>query len=112
MVRKPTNARKIPRISSLRSFEILFHCHADFEEDRRELLDLVFDLELDSVLDREVLFGDRDEVLTELDDRDPDLLLPEMGFCAKRTPNRIITYMGVFGGKKPPKTNANPFLSK
>jgi hypothetical protein len=118
IVRNPMRARKIPKISSFLSLEILFHCQAEFEEERRELRVLVFGFELDGGLDRDVLFGDLEDVLTLLDDLDPDLLRLDMGFCAKRgLQNRkvvvsIFTGLGVLKGNDPPKTPTNSYLLK
>lgn len=77
IVRNPTNARKIPRISSFLSLEILFHCQLDFEE-ARDLRGFALALDVEALFDREELFVVRD------DDLERDLLLLDMGFCAKR----------------------------
>jgi hypothetical protein len=75
MVRNPTRARKIPRISSFLSLDILFHCQLDFEEER-DLRDFVLVLVMEGVFDRDVLLTDRD------DDLELVLLLLDLGFCA------------------------------
>jgi hypothetical protein len=79
IVRNPIKARKIPKISSFRSLEILFHCQADFEDERRVLLvlEMVFDLGLEDRVGV-VLDFVLDPVGLEL-----DFLLLETGFCAK-----------------------------
>lgn len=74
MVRNPTSARKIPRISSFLSLDILFHCQLDFEEERDFTLVLV----MEGVFDRDELFTMCD------DDLELVLLLLDLGFCAKR----------------------------
>lgn len=77
IVRNPTNARKIPKISNFLSLEILFQCQLDFD-DARDLRGFALVFDVDDVLDREEFFVVRD------DDFERDLLLLEMGFCAKR----------------------------
>jgi len=77
MVRNPTSARKIPRISSFLSLEILFHCQTDFEEER-DLWDFALVRVMEGVFDRDELFTVRD------DDLELVLLLLDLGFCAKR----------------------------
>lgn len=77
MVRKPTNAKKMPRISSFLSLDILFHCQLDFEEEW-DLRDFALVLVMEGVFDRDELFAVRD------DDLELVLLLLDLGFCAKR----------------------------
>ena len=77
MVRNPTSARKIPRISSFLSLDILLHCQLDFEEER-DLRDFVLVLVVEGVFDRDELFTVRDDGLELV------LLLLDLGFCAKR----------------------------
>ena len=77
MVRNPISARKIPRISSFLSLDILFHCQLDFEEER-DLRDFALVLVVEGVFDRDELFTVRD------DDLELVLLLLDLGFCAKR----------------------------
>ena len=76
MVRNPTSARKIPRISSFLSLEILFHSQPDFEEER-DLRDFALVRVMEGVFDRDELFTVRD------DDLELVLLLLDLGFCAK-----------------------------
>lgn len=80
MVRNPTRARKIPRISSFLSLEILFHCQPDFKEERdlRDLRDFALVRVMEGVFDRDELFTVRD------DDLELVLMLLDLGFCAKR----------------------------
>lgn len=75
MVRNPTSARKIPRISSFLSLDILLHCQLDFEEER-DLRDFVLVLVMEGVFDRDELF------IVRVDDLELDLLLLDLGFCA------------------------------
>jgi len=57
--------------------EILFHCQLDFEE-TRGLRGFALALEVVALFDREELFVVRAE------DLERDLLLLDMGFCAKK----------------------------
>jgi len=78
MVRNPTKARKIPKISSLRSLEILLHCQPDFDEDRRGLRDLDLELDLEERVELRV------DLVLVLEDFALDFELLETGFLAKR----------------------------
>lgn len=68
----------MPKISSLRSLEILLHCQPDFEEDRRGL----------RALDLELVLGERVELrvdfVLELEVLALDFELLEIGFLAKK----------------------------
>jgi len=62
MVRNPSSARKIPRISSFLSLEIWLHCQFNFEEER-DLRDFALVLVMEGVFDRDELFTVRDDDL-------------------------------------------------
>jgi hypothetical protein len=67
----------MPRISNFLSLDILFHCQLDFEE-ARDLRGFDLTLDVDVFFDREELF------VVRVEDLERDLLLLEMGFCAKK----------------------------
>ena len=74
MVKNPTRVRKIPRISSFRSFEILFQLQLDFEEVLRDRFELALEVDL---LVRD---GDFDE---RVDVRELVFFRLEADFCGK-----------------------------
>jgi len=78
IVRNPTKASMMPKISSLRSLEILLHCQPDFDEDRCGLRDLDLELVLE---DRVWLLVD---FVLELEVLALDFELLEIGFLAKK----------------------------
>ena len=74
MVKNPTRVRKIPSISSFRSFEILFQLQLDFEEVLRDRFELAREVDL---LVRD---GDFDE---RVDVRELVFFRLEADFCGK-----------------------------
>lgn len=83
MVKNPSKARMIPRISSFLSLEILVHCQPGLDDLRRVLRVVDFGLELG--LDLDDLVEVFEDFVLELEERLLDFLVKELGFCAKRS---------------------------